>query len=149
MRLNEDQRKIAAILAEPAAKIAARLKVDSGVAYIALCEAILRHDPTKGSVEVFALNAAYWTCRREGAKERLVCARNRRDGSVDRLALSDPELPLSAFLLPGEIEVILEKFQNRPSENGPSIGNDVRPRFSASKTKRVLRDVKQRLTTCD
>lgn len=100
--MNAEQRGIATQLTPKALKLASVYGVDSGVALLALCTAILRYKPDGSyTLEAYAIAVTRQACRKEAQRERLRLSRELPAGDLARTAVARPD--------PARIETMLGK----------------------------------------
>lgn len=100
--LTPEQQKQVESLLPNADKIASRAGVDSGVAYLALCEAVLRHDASKGDLENFAASWISKACQSDLRDEKRLRGKPRRKKKSKPPEEDNDEPTYSAERKPGE-----------------------------------------------
>lgn len=125
-RMTPAQQEVAARLTPAAIRIANVYGVDTGVALLALCVAVIRYaQRNEITVDQYALAVVRQACRKECQRERLRLARERPAGSLGSTAVAPTEGPISDSVL-SKLPPVTREIATRKWVRGQTIRYIVR-----------------------
>lgn len=111
--MNAEQQAIAARLMPAALKLASVYGVDSGVALLALCTAIVRYKPDWSyTLEAYAIAVTRQACRKEAQRERLRLAREHPAGDLGQTAVDRPD-PVKLDSMLGKLPPVIREIARK------------------------------------